>query len=181
MAKYDWKQLEQEYILSNYKSVSAFFKSKGIKSDGTTRKYASGWNEKKRQKDDRLTTETIEKVIEIQSDIDAQKIVDVKSVANDLLKKIIQANDELNMHLAKSKKKTKKVKYDYKTNKPKEEVIEEDENIKSYISIIDRNGLKQLTSALSDLNNILMDNKEKENKDTLNKLDEVLNNIKGVV
>ena len=31
MAKYDWKQLEKEYILSDYKSVSAFLKDKGIK------------------------------------------------------------------------------------------------------------------------------------------------------
>lgn len=31
MAKYDWKQLEKEYILSDYKSVSSFLKDKGIK------------------------------------------------------------------------------------------------------------------------------------------------------
>lgn len=36
MAKYDWKQLEQEYILSEYKSVSSFLKDKGIKQ---SRKY----------------------------------------------------------------------------------------------------------------------------------------------
>ena len=30
VAKYDWKQLEKEYILSNYKSVSAFLKYKEI-------------------------------------------------------------------------------------------------------------------------------------------------------
>lgn len=36
MAKYDWKQLEKEYILSEYKSVSSFLKDKGIKQ---SRKY----------------------------------------------------------------------------------------------------------------------------------------------
>lgn len=36
MAKYDWKQLEKEYILSDYKSVSSFLKDKGIKQ---SRKY----------------------------------------------------------------------------------------------------------------------------------------------
>lgn len=28
MAKYDWKQLEKEYILSDYKSVKEFLKKK---------------------------------------------------------------------------------------------------------------------------------------------------------
>lgn len=36
MAKYDWKQLEKEYILSEYKSVNSFLKFKGIKQ---SRKY----------------------------------------------------------------------------------------------------------------------------------------------
>ena len=31
MAKYDWIRLEKEYILSDYKSVSAFLKDKEIK------------------------------------------------------------------------------------------------------------------------------------------------------
>ena len=38
MAKYDWKQLEKEYILSEYNSVSAFLKNKGIKATGNTNK-----------------------------------------------------------------------------------------------------------------------------------------------
>ena len=47
MAKYDWKQLEKEYILSNYKSVSSFLKDKGIKPSGSTKKSTKGWKEKK--------------------------------------------------------------------------------------------------------------------------------------
>ena len=38
MAKYDWKQLEKEYILGNYKSVSSFLKDKGIKQNGSTKR-----------------------------------------------------------------------------------------------------------------------------------------------
>ena len=30
MAKYDWKQLEKEYILSDYKTVAEFLKAKNI-------------------------------------------------------------------------------------------------------------------------------------------------------
>ena len=38
MAKYDWKQLEKEYILSDCKSVSAFLRKKEIKQNGSTKK-----------------------------------------------------------------------------------------------------------------------------------------------
>lgn len=65
------------------------------------------------------------------------------------------------MHIARNKTKTKTVEYDYYMGKPKKETIEEKEDIKSYIDIIDRQGLKQLTSALKDLNDII--NNEKGN------------------
>ena len=110
MAKYDWKQLEKEYILSNYNSVSSFLKSKDIKNNGTTRKHTVGWKDKKRQNEDKKATKIIEKVTEKESQKEAEKILQVKDVANDLLIKIAQANNELNTHLAKSKKKTKTVK-----------------------------------------------------------------------
>lgn len=72
MAKYDWKQLEKEYILSNYKSVSSFLKEKGINNNGTTRKHTSGWKDKKRQKEDKKVTKIIEKVTEkeIEKEVD---------------------------------------------------------------------------------------------------------------
>lgn len=165
MAKYDWKQLEKEYILSDYKSVSSFLNNKGINNNSYARNNTKGWKEKKRQNTDKKVTKTIEKVTEKESEKDAQKILEIKDVANDLLKKIVQANNELNMHLARNKNKTKTVKYDYKCNKPSKETIEEKEEITSFINIIDRQGLKQLTSALKDLNDILT-NKNEDNNNT---------------
>ena len=89
MAKYDWKQLEKEYILGDYKSVSAFLKNKGIKNNGTNRKYTSGWKDKKRQKQDKNKTKIIEKVIEKESEKEAKKVVKVKDVADEILNKIV--------------------------------------------------------------------------------------------
>lgn len=132
MAKYDWKQLEKEYILSNYNSVSAFFKSKGIKSDGTTRKYSTGWKEKKRQKDDEKATKTIEKVTEKESEKEAIQIVDIKTIANDLALKVIQASKETNLYI--------------------------DDDGKMHKGLINTKGLKQITSALKDLQDILINN-----------------------
>ena len=155
MAKYDWNQLEKEYILSDYKTVADFLKYKNISRNGSTQKNTKGWNEKKVNKELKKSEKIVEKVIEKESEKEANKIIQVKDVANDLLTKIVQANNELNMHIARNKKKTKKVEYDYKCNKPSKEIIEEQEEIKSYIDIIDRKGLKELTSALKDLSDIL--------------------------
>lgn len=163
MAKYDWKQLEKEYILSDYKSVKEFLRNKNIKSTGNTNKQTKGWTEKKATKEQQKSNKIVEKVIEKQSEKEANKIIQVKDVANDLLSKIVQANDELNMHIARNKKKTKTVEYDYKCNKPSKETINEEEEIKSYIDIIDRKGLKELTSALKDLNDILTNKNEEGN------------------
>lgn len=167
MAKYDWKQLEKEYILSDYKSVSAFFKDKAIKNNGSNRKQTSGWNEKKRQKQDKNKTKVIEKVIEKESEKEAQQIVDMKSIANDLALNIIKANNQLETYIIKNKKKTKTVKYDYKVGKPQEETTTEKEEIKTMDGIIDRQGLKLLASALRDLNDIIgiKDNESKDIED----------------
>lgn len=162
MAKYDWKQLEKEYILSDYKSVSSFLKDKGIEQNGNTYKKTKGWKNKKVEKEEKKSSKTVEKVIEKESEKEAQQIVDVKSIANDLALNIIKANTELNRHIATNKTKTKTVQYDYRCNKPKKETIEETEEIKDFISIIDRQGLKKLTSALKDINDIL-NNKQNEN------------------
>ena len=180
MAKYDWKQLEKEYILSDYKSVSDFLKNKEIKNNGTTRKHTSGWKEKKRQKEDKKATKTIEKVTEKEAEKEAQQLVNIKSIANDLTLNNIKANNQLETYIVKNKKKTKKVKYDYKVSKPSEEEITEKEEIETMEGIIDRQGLKLLASALKDLNEIIGDNKE-TNKETLDKLDEVLKGLGGVV
>lgn len=165
MAKYDWKQLEKEYILSDCKSVNAFLKSKGISRNKTSNTQTKEWNIKKHQRSIQKTSKIIEKVTEKESQKDAEKILQIKDVANELLKKIIKANSELNMHIAKNKKKTKTVEFDYTTNKPKKETTYEDEEIKSYIDIIDRQGLKMLTSALKDLNDIIAPKEEDNDED----------------
>lgn len=89
MAKYDWKQLEKEYILSNYKSVSSFLKYKEIKNNGTTRKNTTGWKEKKRQKEDKKATEIIQKTTEKE----IKKEVDINTRHFELYNKFLDALD----------------------------------------------------------------------------------------
>lgn len=179
MAKYDWKQLEKEYILSDYKSVSAFLKDKGISINGSTKKSTKGWKNKKVLKEEQKSTKIIEKTIEKEAEKEAQQIADIKFIANELALNILKANTELNKHIAKSKTKTKIVTYDNKALKPSKEVTKEQEEVNEYISIIDRQGLKMLSSALKDLNEILTD-KQGNNEADLNNAKEVLIKIKEV-
>ena len=123
---------------------------------GVLKKALNGWKEKKVLKEDKKSTKIVEKIIEKESEKEADKIIQIKDVANDLLKKVLEANNELNMHLATNKIKTKTVEYDYAVKKPKKETVEEKEEIKSYTDIIDKKGLKELTSALKNLNDILV-------------------------
>lgn len=137
--KYDWKQLEKEYILSDYKSVADFLKSKNISRNGSTQKNTKGWNEKKVNKELKKSEKIIEKVIEKEAEKEAQQIADIKSIANDLALNIIKANKESNLYI--------------------------DKYGETQIGLIDKKGLKQLTSALKDLNDILS-NKQNENSNT---------------
>lgn len=153
MAKYDWKQLEKEYILSNYKSVKAFLRDKNIKTTGNTNKQTKGWSEKKATKEQQKSNKTVEKVIEKESEKEAQLIVDIKSIANDLALNIIKANKETNLYI--------------------------DKYGEIQVGLIDKKGLKQLTSALKDLNEILVDKNENNTTD-LNNAKEILVKIKEV-
>ena len=180
MAKYNWKQLEKEYILSDYKSVKEFLENKNMKYNGNARDKTKGWTEKRETKQEEKSNKTVEKTIEKESEKEAQQIVDIKTIANDLAFNIIKANNQLETYIIKNKKKTKKVKYDYKVSKPSEEEITENEEIETMDGIIDRQGLKMLASALKDLNEIIGENKD-TNKETLDKLDEVLKGLGGVV
>lgn len=162
MAKYNWQELEKEYILGDYKNVSVFLKEKGIPNNGSTRKKTSGWGDKKRQKGEDIKTKTIQKVIEKESEKVANKIVDVKNVADELLLKINESITELNKYIAMKNKKIKTVEYDYNVGKPSKEVTEEEESASEFLSIIDRKGVMQLASALKDLNDILNDTNGKE-------------------
>lgn len=162
MAKYDWKQLEREYILGDYKSVNAFLKEKGISRNKTTNTQTKKWNIKKHQKDIKKTSKTIEKVTEKESEKEAQKIADLKDIANELALNIIKANQQLETYIVKNKKKTKKVKYDYKVGKPSKEEVIENEEIETMNGIVDRQGVKMLASALKDVNEILVSNRRLE-------------------
>ena len=123
-------------------------------------------------KEFKKSSRTIEKTIEKEAEKEAQQIADIKSIANDLALNIIKANSQLETYIVKKKKKTKTVKYDYKVGKPQEETTTENEEIETMNGIVDKQGLKMLSSALKDLNDILGNKQDKE---------ENLGNVKNVL
>jgi len=162
-----WKQLEKEYILGDYKSVSSFLKDKHIPYNGNTKKSTSGWKNKKVLKEEEKRAKTIEKVIEKKAEKEADDIVRIKSLASTLIDKLEEATQELNKYIIRNKVKQKEVIYDNKTMKPSKETILENEDIKFIEGDIDRNGLKQLTSSLKDLKEILVNKDENSDGSSL--------------
>lgn len=79
--KYNWKQLEKDYIKSNYLSIKTFLKSNNINYSGNARKKTKGWSNKKHQKDikkSQTIEKNIEKIIEKEAEKEANKIVKQK-------------------------------------------------------------------------------------------------------
>lgn len=175
MAKYNWIELEKDFILGDYKSINAFFEEKGIAYGKTARERTKDWKVKKSEKSKRKSEKVIEKVIEKESLKEAEKIVNLKDTAQKLLNKINTAIDQLDVETKKKSQKVKEIEYT-KANKPKKEIINEYEEIEEYRTIINKSGLKQLTSALNDLNIILNQDEGKESK-----LDKLLNNIESII
>lgn len=157
MAKYKWNELKKEYLLGDYKSIKTFCKDKNIPYNGNTKVQTNGWSNEKGIKEAQKSDKIIEKVIEKEAEKEAKKIVNVKDTAEALLIKINESIGELNKYYSRDKKKSKTVEYDYKVGKPKKEITEEIEEIREFQSIIDKLGLKNLASALKDVNDILED------------------------
>jgi len=124
LAKYDWIALEKEYILSEYKSVSAFLKDKGISRNGNVQKIVKGWKNKKVQKELKKSSKTVEKIIEQQSSNEASTVVKINDVANKLLKKVMEAADKT--HTTDSIKKLTSALKDLKDIIPQKQEEEED-------------------------------------------------------
>lgn len=175
MAKYDWIALENEYILGDYKSIREFLKEKGISRGKSTTEKTKDWNEKKQSKIIQKSSKITEKVIEMESEKEANEIVNINSIADELASKVSEAIRELNRYIAKKTNKSKKVEYDHKTNKPIKEIIEETEEILDYESIVDRKGLNLLAGALKDINDIKNSNSSKGNEEKEKAISDIQN------
>lgn len=150
----DWKKIKTEYITTNA-SYRMLAKKYGVGVQTIcTRSKAEGWIALREQHRDKTVTKTIDRISEKQAD----KMSRIDDLADQLLEKLEQAITELDLQLCKHTDKTKVIEYnnDRRPDKATKETIREEEKLLEIKSIVDRQGLRQLTAALKDIKEVKM-------------------------
>lgn len=150
----DWKTIEAEYITTDtsYRKLAQKY---GVSYQAICRRsQENGWIEKREQH----TNKTVSKAIGQIRNRQAGKIARIDKLADQLLEKLEKAIDELDLQLCKHTDKTKIIEYNNgdRPDKPTKEIIHEEEKLLEVKSIIDRQGLKQISSALKDIKEVKM-------------------------
>ena len=150
----DWQAIKTEYITTDtsYRKLAQKYgiHYKVISDRGK----AEGWVELRSQHRDKTLTRTLEKVSKKQAD----KMARIDDLADKLLVKLEQAITELDLQLCTHTDKTKTIEYnnDRRPDKPTKETVHEEEKVLEMRSIVDRQGLKQIASALRDIKEVKM-------------------------
>lgn len=150
----DWQTIKTEYITTetSYRKLAQKYgiHYKVISERGKNEK----WVELRSQHRDKTLTKTLNKI----STQAADKLARIDGLADKLLVKLEQAITELDLQLYKQTDKTKVIEYnnDRRPDKPTKETIHEEEKLVEARSLIDRQGLKQIASALKDIKEVKM-------------------------
>jgi hypothetical protein len=150
----DWQAIKTEYITTqtSYRKLAEKYglHYKVISERGKD----EGWVELRSQYLDETLTKALGKISNKQAD----KMARIDDLADKLLVKLEQAITELDLQLAKHTDKTKTIEYnnDRRPDKPTKEVVHEEEKLLEVKSIVDRQGLKQIASALKDIKDVKM-------------------------
>ena len=150
----DWKKIKTEYITTDtsYRKLAQKYgiHYKVISDRGKNEK----WVELRSQYRDETLTKTLDKISDKQSD----KMARIDDLTDQLLDKLEQAITELDLQLYKHIEKTKVIEYNntLRPDKPTKEITHEDEKLMEVKSIVDRQGLKQIASALRDIKEVKM-------------------------
>ena len=145
----DWQAIKTEYITTqtSYRKLAQKYgiHYKVISERGKD----EGWVELRSQYRDKTLTKTLDKISSKQAD----KMARIDQLTDRLLDKLERAIDELDMQLYKHTDKTKVIEYnnDRRPDKPTKETVHEEEKLLEAKTIVDRQGLKQIASALRDI------------------------------
>ena len=150
----DWKKIKTEYITTDtsYRKLAQKY---GVGYQAIChRSQEEGWIAKREQHRNKTISKSLDRI----SDKQADKIARIDGLADQLLEKLEQAITELDLQLYKHTEKTKVIEYnnDRRPDKPTKETTHEDEKLLEVKSIIDRQGLKQIASALKDIKEVKM-------------------------
>lgn len=146
----DWLAIRNDYIngLGSYRKLAEKY---GVSFNTLQdRAKREDWKGQKETHHDKITTETRQKVVEIVSSQEADRVTKLLSISDQLIERIATAVQELDMAQVTNKVKTKVIEYKNteRPDKPTKEIIDEKEEILAVRSIVDRKGLQQVSAAL---------------------------------
>lgn len=147
----DWDAIKTEYVTTDLSCRELALKY-GCAGISVRRRAAEEkWTQLRRQ----FRSRTVESAVEQISDRQAQQIA---SLTGTLMDKLEQAAQELDLHAVRHVEKVRKIEYGDGEcpDKPTKETVCQKERLVKEKSVIDRRGLKQLTSALRDLKEVQM-------------------------
>ena len=146
----DWLKIKTEYITdpsATYRNLSEKY---GVpKTNLERRAKKEGWVSLRRQAEDKAVARAVSEYEKKQ----AKKMERIDRIANRLLCKIEKAVEEIDLQIVTSVEKTKIIEYnnDKRPDKPTKETITEKTELGTIHTIIDRQGVRVLASALRDL------------------------------
>ena len=146
----DWLTIRNDYI-SGGGSYRKLAEKYGVPFSVLKDKAVSEkWKDAKDEHKLKVRTKVEQKLVDIAVKQELSRAVRLLAVSDELITKIEQAVSELDMVQVTNKKKTKVIEYkNYeRPDKPTKEIIDEQEEILSVQSIIDRKGLQQVATAL---------------------------------
>ena len=150
----DWQAIKTEYITTDT-SYRKLAQKHGVSYQAIChRSQEEGWIAQREQH----TNKTVSKAIDKISSKKADKMARIDDLADKLLEKLEQAITELDLQLYKHTDKTKVIEYNnaQRPVKPTKETIHVEEKLLEAKSIVDRQGLKQIASALKDIKEVKM-------------------------
>ena len=167
----DWQSIKTEYITTDT-SYRKLAQKHGVSYQAIChRSKDEEWIALREQHMNKTVSKAIDKI----SSKKADKMARIDDLADKLLVKLEQAITELDLQLAKHTDKTKVIEYDneLRPDKPTKETIHEEEKLLEVKSIVDRQGLKQIASALKDIKEVKMLKSELDRQEQLAKIEKL--------
>ena len=179
----DWVKIRADYV-SGGVSYSELAERHGVPL-GSIKRHAAqeGWAAQRTEAESNRYQKSVRKVIERKAEHEADRLTRILALSDTLLEKAERAAKELDKHLVTNKKRERVITYGDPNayGKPTKEIIDDTEIIAVVDAPIDRMGVKQLASALKDLNDIARVTDKSGDEDALVKARELLGGVHSVI